>query len=83
LKILSTLERLKASHAVILVTHSLTAAERCDRIFFLQSGRVAEQGTHMELLERGGAYAALAAMPHLVEETAADDPADSSAHSAA
>ncbi len=83
LKILSTLERLKATHAVILVTHSLTAAERCDRIFFLQNGRVAEQGTHMELLERGGAYAALAAMPHLVEETVTDDAVDSSAHSAA
>ncbi|HEX5245129.1 MAG TPA: ABC transporter ATP-binding protein, partial [Tepidisphaeraceae bacterium] len=83
LKILSTLERLKENHAIILVTHSLTAAERCDRIFFLQSGRVAEQGTHMELLERGGAYAALAAMPHLVEESAANESTDTSAHSAA
>jgi subfamily B ATP-binding cassette protein MsbA len=65
LKVLETLKRLKARHTIILVTHSLTAAACCDHIFFLQAGQILEEGTHEDLLDRGGAYAALAAMPHL------------------
>ena len=44
---------------VILVTHSLTAASRCDRVFVMQAGRIVEWGTPLELLNRGGLYANL------------------------
>ena len=44
---------------VILVTHSLTAASRCDKVFVMQAGRIVERGTPAELLNRNGVFADL------------------------
>ena len=44
---------------VVLLAHRLGFARRADRIVVLDRGRVAEQGTHAELLARRGLYAAL------------------------
>jgi thiol reductant ABC exporter CydC subunit len=43
--------------AALLITHRLTGLERVDEIVFLDGGRVAERGTHAELLAAGGRYA--------------------------
>jgi len=43
----------------LVVAHRLTTAARADRIVVMESGQVAEVGTHAELLARGGSYAAL------------------------
>lgn len=43
----------------IVVAHRLTTAARADRIVVLDLGRVVEEGSHEELLERGGYYAGL------------------------
>jgi ATP-binding cassette subfamily B protein len=52
-------EQLAARRTTLVVAHRLTTASRADRIVVVESGRVAESGTHEELLEAGGSYAAM------------------------
>jgi ATP-binding cassette subfamily B protein/subfamily B ATP-binding cassette protein MsbA len=53
------LERLRANRTCFVIAHRLSTVRRADRICVLDHGRLVEQGTHMELVERGGAYAKL------------------------
>lgn len=46
-----------AGRTAIVITHRFTTAKFSDRIFVMQNGRVREEGTHEELLARGGLYA--------------------------
>jgi ATP-binding cassette subfamily B protein len=50
---------LTAARTTIVVAHRLTTAARADRIVVLDSGGIAEAGTHAELLAAGSTYAAL------------------------
>lgn len=43
----------------IVIAHRLSTIEKADRIVVLQKGRIAEIGSHSELLERKGIYAHL------------------------
>ncbi len=54
-----SLARLSADRAVLAVAHRLSAVARADRILLLEQGRILEEGSHDELLRRGGAYAGL------------------------
>ncbi len=51
------LERLTAGRTVLMVAHRLHTVRDADRIVFLDRGRIVEQGTHDELVRRGGRYA--------------------------
>ena len=53
---------------MLLVTHRIAAASRCDRVVVLDEGRVVEQGTHAELLRAGGIYAAFAEEQRMARE---------------
>jgi ATP-binding cassette subfamily B protein len=57
--VIEATERLTARRTTLLVAHRLTTAARADRIVLIDQGRVAEQGTHQELLDADGQYAAL------------------------
>ena len=54
-----SLDRLMAGKTVIAIAHRLSTLSSMDRLVVLEQGRVVEQGTHAQLLERGGPYARL------------------------
>jgi ABC-type multidrug transport system fused ATPase/permease subunit len=54
------LARLSEGRTTITVAHRLITVRKCDHIFVLHQGRLAEQGTHDALIAAGGVYAALA-----------------------
>ena len=55
------LERLSEGRTTITIAHRLSTVRDADQIVVLDSGHIVERGTHEELMERGGAYAALLA----------------------
>ena len=54
-----TLDRVVRNRTTIVIAHRLSTVVGADQIVVLDDGRVAERGTHDELLETGGLYAEL------------------------
>lgn len=51
------LEELMIGKTVIAIAHRLSTISKMDRIIVMENGRVEEDGTHSQLLEKGGLYA--------------------------
>jgi ATP-binding cassette, subfamily B, multidrug efflux pump len=70
-KILQHLRRQMRGRTSLIVSHRVSTVKDADLIVVLEDGRIAERGTHDELIERGGLYAELYEKQLLEEELAA------------
>jgi ATP-binding cassette subfamily B protein len=67
-RILNHLAGVMRGRTVILISHRVSTVRQADSIIVLERGRVVEQGTHAELVSRGGYYAELSQKQMLEEE---------------
>tara|TARA_B100000378_G_scaffold201639_1_gene164945 strand:+ start:18866 stop:20728 length:1863 start_codon:yes stop_codon:yes gene_type:complete len=58
----SALETLMKGRTTLVIAHRLATVRAADRIVVMEQGAIAEQGTHSQLVSRGGLYANLAAL---------------------
>lgn len=55
-QIQKAIENLSGSHTLIVIAHRLTTIMKADDIIVLRDGKIAEEGTHDELMKKGGIY---------------------------
>ncbi len=67
----AALERLLEGRTAILIAHRLSTIRNADRIVVIHKGEVREQGSHEELLARGGIYARLYRLEYRDQEDVA------------
>lgn len=57
--IMRTIKQVARHHTAIMIAHRLSTVTDADHIFYLEQGQLVEEGTHQQLLEKNGHYAAL------------------------
>jgi ATP-binding cassette subfamily B protein len=62
------LDQAMLGRTTLVIAHRLATIQRLDRIILLGSGQIEEQGTHTELINRGGSYAELSSHQTLIQD---------------
>ena len=68
--ILEAIDEQMGERSVVLITHRIAAARRCDRILVLEDGQISASGSHEELLESSPLYASFAEEQRIAAEMA-------------
>lgn len=68
--ILNNLQRIMQNRTSLIISHRVSSAKLADKILVLDDGKVMEEGSHAQLLEKGGIYAELYEKQLQTEETA-------------
>ncbi|MGQ0456993.1 MAG: ABCB family ABC transporter ATP-binding protein/permease [Hyphomicrobium sp.] len=71
-EIQDALDRVARDRTTVVIAHRLSTIIHADKILVLEAGEVAEQGTHAELIEKGGLYASLWARQRQAEKARED-----------
>ena len=66
--ILQSIEKQAEQRSLLLITHRVAAASRCQQILVLDQGQVVESGTHEQLIAKGGIYATFAEEQRMASE---------------
>lgn len=71
-RILADLRDVMRDRTAFVISHRISAVMHADQILVMEDGRIAEQGTHAELVAHGGIYAGLLRRQTLEEEVASE-----------
>ena len=74
--LLGTIRHVREGRTLLLIAHRISTVRQADRIVVLQAGRIAESGTHDELVEMGGIYADMARRQALSDALEGDTAGD-------
>ncbi|OPH47999.1 hypothetical protein BC351_39105 [Paenibacillus ferrarius] len=55
-KVTKAIETLSRGKTTILIAHRLSAIRNCDRVIYMEGGRVTEMGTYSEMMQKGGKF---------------------------
>ncbi|MDK2083866.1 ABC transporter ATP-binding protein [Aliarcobacter butzleri] len=58
--IMDAIHDFSGKKTIIMIAHRLTTVEKCDQIFFIDNGKIIDQGTYQELLNRNSTFKAMA-----------------------
>lgn len=65
----AALDKVSVDKTTLIIAHKLATVRQADNIVVMSEGRIVEQGTHRQLLDKGGAYAALVRAQDLGSQT--------------
>jgi subfamily B ATP-binding cassette protein MsbA len=55
----ASIEAMDLDYGIIAIAHRLSTVQNADRIYTVDNGMIVEEGTHTDLLDKGGEYATL------------------------
>jgi len=67
-EIQSALDEVSQNRTTLVIAHRLSTVVKADQIIVLEAGEIAERGTHLELLDKGGLYASMWARQREADE---------------